>query len=170
MTLAHLGVGVFVIGAGLTNAISSEKHLRMIAGDRFDMAGYSFEFRGTQVVQGPNYVSDQGVFSVQQDGEEIALLYPEKRRYKLQGQVMTEAAIDPGLTRDLYVSLGEPLDELGTAWAVRIYHKPFVRWIWLGTLMMMAGGLLAASDRRYRSSRTVTEPASDNDHLQESAA
>jgi len=169
MTLAHLGVGVFVIGAGLTNAISSEKHLRMIAGDRFDMAGYSFEFKGTQVFEGPNFVSDQGLFSVQQDGKEIAVLHPEKRRYKLQGQVMTEAAIDPGLTRDLYVSLGEPLDDQGTAWAVRIYHKPFVRWIWMGALMMMAGGLLAASDRRYRSTRQVTVPAAEEARLLENA-
>jgi cytochrome c-type biogenesis protein CcmF len=157
MTLAHLGVGVFIIGASLTNSISSEKHLRMSAGDRFDMAGYSFEFRGTHVVEGANFVADQGEFSVQQDGEEIALLYPQKRRYKLQGQVMTEAAIDPGLTRDLYISLGEPLDDQGTAWAVRIYHKPFIRCIWLGALMMMFGGFLAASDRRYRVGRAVSQ-------------
>jgi cytochrome c-type biogenesis protein CcmF len=158
MTLAHLGVGVFIIGAGLTNAISSEKHLRMTAGDRFDMAGYSFEFRGTEVLQGPNYVADHGVFSVQKNGKEIAVLHPQKRRYVRQGQVMTEAAIDPGLTRDLYISLGEPLDDQGTAWAVRIYHKPFIRLIWLGALMMMFGGFLAASDRRYRAAATARTP------------
>jgi len=160
MTLAHLGVGVFIIGAGLTNAISSEKHLRMSAGDRFEMAGYSFEFQGTEVEQGPNFTADRGVFSVQQDGQEIALLHPQKRRYLGQGQVMTEAAIDPGLTRDLYISLGEPLDEQGSAWAIRIYHKPFIRCIWLGALMMMFGGLLAATDRRYRKHRPIT--ADDN--------
>ncbi|HKX55854.1 MAG TPA: cytochrome c-type biogenesis CcmF C-terminal domain-containing protein, partial [Xanthomonadales bacterium] len=169
MTLAHLGVGVFIIGAGLTNAISSEKHLRMSAGDRFEMAGYSFEFQGTHVQEGPNFVADQGVFSVQRNGEEIALLHPQKRRYLLQGQVMTEAAIDPGLTRDLYVSLGEPLDDQGTAWAVRIYHKPFIRCIWLGALMMMFGGLLAASDRRYRTARSVVEAESRVTGLQEQA-
>ncbi len=156
MTLAHLGVGVFIIGASLTNAISTEKHLRMSTGDRFDMAGYSFEFQGTHVVEGANFVADQGTFSVQEDGEEIALLHPQKRRYKLQGQVMTEAAIDPGLSRDLYISLGEPLDDKGKVWAVRLYHKPFIRCIWLGALMMMFGGLLAASDRRYRANRTVS--------------
>jgi len=173
MTLAHLGVGVFIIGAGLTNAISSEKHLRMTAGDRFDMAGYSFEFQGTQVVPGPNFVADQGVFSVQKNGEEVAVLYPQKRRYKSQGQVMTEAAIDPGLSRDLYISLGEPLDDQGSAWAVRIYHKPFIRCIWLGALMMMAGGLLAASDRRYRLSRatrTAEQTSTPPSGMQESAA
>jgi cytochrome c-type biogenesis protein CcmF len=170
MTLAHLGVGVFIIGAGLTNAISSEKHLRMSAGDHFEMAGYSFEFRGTHVLEGPNFVADQGVFSVQKNGEEIALLYPQKRRYKGQGQVMTEAAIDPGLSRDLYVSLGEPLDEQGLAWAVRIYHKPFIRCIWLGALMMMFGGLLAASDRRYRTRRAESQAAEAEPKLQSQSA
>jgi cytochrome c-type biogenesis protein CcmF len=155
MTLAHLGVGIFIIGAGLTNAISSEKHLRMVAGDVFEMAGYTFAFQGTQVVQGPNFTADRGVFTVQKEGKEIAVLHPEKRRYARQGQVMTEAAIDPGLSRDLYVSLGEPLDAEGTAWAVRIYHKPFIRCIWLGALLMMAGGLCAASDKRYRTARAA---------------
>ncbi len=92
-------------------------------------------------------VGDDGVPDMEQL---VTVLSPEKRRYAQGGQIMTEAAIDPGLTRDLYVSLGEPLDNQGTAWAVRIYHKPFVRFIWLGALMMMAGGLLAAADRRYR--------------------
>jgi len=162
MTLAHLGVGVFIIGAGLTNAISSEKHLRMTAGDHFDMAGYRFEFSGTQVIEGPNFIADQGAFLVRKDGEEIAVLYPQKRRYTQGGQVMTEAAIDPGLSRDLYVSLGEPLDDQGKAWAVRIYHKPFIRCIWLGALMMMAGGFLAATDKRYQK-RLENSPASEQD-------
>ncbi len=156
MTLAHLGVGVFIIGASLTNAISTEKHLRMSAGDRFEMAGYSFEFKGTHVVEGANYVADQGVFRVTKKGTEIAVLHPQKRQYKAQGQTMTEAAIDPGLSRDLYISLGEPLDDQGIAWAVRIYHKPFIRLIWLGALMMMFGGFLGASDRRYRAKKPVT--------------
>jgi cytochrome c-type biogenesis protein CcmF len=149
MTLAHLGVGVFLIGASLTNPVSEEKHLRMVAGDAFELAGYNFVFEGTRGVQGPNYVADEGEFIVYKDGVRVTSLYPQKRRYS-SGQVMTEAALDPGLTRDLYVSLGEPLDDRGTAWAIRIYHKPFIRFIWLGALMMMAGGFLAASDRRYR--------------------
>jgi len=150
MTLAHVGLGVFLIGISLTSAISSEQHLRMEDGDHFVMAGYQFEFVGTQVVRGPNYSADEGEFIVTKDGEEITRLYPQKRVYAQGGQTMTEAAIDPGLTRDLYVSLGEPLDEVGDAWAVRIYHKPFIRWIWLGSILMMLAGLVAAGDKRYR--------------------
>ena len=152
MVLAHLGVGVFLIGASLTNAVSMEKHLRMASGDSFEMAGYTFVFEGTRGVTGPNFVADRGEFIVYKDEEVEAKLYPEKRRYR-SGQVMTEAALDPGLTRDLYISLGEPLDDRGAAWAVRIYHKPFIRMIWIGGLMMMLGGFLAASDKRYRRKR-----------------
>ena len=152
MILAHLGVGVFLVGASLTNPVSQEKHLRMEAGDSFELAGYTFEFQGTRVVDGPNFRADRGEFVIYRDGEEVRRMYPEKRQYR-SGQVMTEAALDPGLTRDLYVSLGEPLDAMGRAWAVRLYHKPFVRFIWLGALLMMAGGFLAASDKRYRRER-----------------
>jgi cytochrome c-type biogenesis protein CcmF len=150
MTVAHIGVGIFLIGAGLTGAISSERHLRMEAGDAFELSGYNFVFSGTRLVQGPNFVADEAEFIVYKSGDRVAILYPQKRRYQQGGQTMTEAAIDPGLTRDLYVSLGEPLDQSGNAWAVRLYHKPFVRFIWLGSLFMMAGGFLAAADRRYR--------------------
>jgi len=150
MCLAHLGVGIFVIGAGLTNIVSSEKHLRMAAGDHFELAGYEFVFEGTRGLEGPNFVADEGEFQVYRSGQRVATMFPQKRRYLMGGQIMTEAAIDAGLTRDLYISLGEPLDETGAAWAVRIYHKPFIRFIWLGALFMMAGGFLAASDRRYR--------------------
>ena len=152
MMLAHLGVGVFLIGASLTNAVSTEKHLRMEAGDRFELSGYEFVFEGTKGITGPNYVADRGEFIAYRDGKVEARLYPEKRRYR-SGQVMTEAALDPGLTRDLYVSLGEPLDNRGEAWAVRLYHKPFIRFIWLGGLFMMFGGFVAASDKRYRRER-----------------
>jgi cytochrome c-type biogenesis protein CcmF len=154
MVLAHFGVGLFLVGASLTNAISSEKHLRMEAGDSFELAGYSFVFEGTRGIRGPNYVADEGEFIVYKSGEHVVNLYPQKRRYS-NGQVMTEAALDPGLTRDLYVSLGESLDDRGTAWAIRIYHKPFIRFIWIGALFMMAGGFLAATDRRYRNAVTA---------------
>jgi cytochrome c-type biogenesis protein CcmF len=160
MTLAHFGVGLFLVGASLTNAISSEKHLRMEAGDSFELAGYNFVFEGTRGVRGPNYVADEGEFIVYKSGDRVTSLYPQKRRYS-SGQTMTEAALDPGLTRDLYVSLGEPLDNRGQAWAVRLYHKPFIRFIWLGSLFMMAGGFLAASDKRYRRKR-VTADAEEN--------
>jgi cytochrome c-type biogenesis protein CcmF len=157
MCLAHFGVGLFVVGAGLTNPVSTEQHLRMSAGDRFEMAGYEFVFDGTRVVQGPNYVADEGEFLVYKKGQRVTTMYPQKRRYLRGGQVMTEAAIDPGLARDLYISMGEALDDQGSAWAVRIYHKRFIRFIWLGALLMMAGGFLAATDRRYR--RPITQEA-----------
>ena len=150
MTLAHVGLGIFLIGVSLTSAISSEKYLRMEPGDHLEMAGYSFEFLGTTFVKGPNYSADEGGFVITKDGKEITRLYSQKRQYAQGGSTMTEAAIDPGWTRDLYVSLGEPLDQNGLAWAVRIYHKPFIRWIWLGSIFMLAGGLLAATNKRYR--------------------
>jgi cytochrome c-type biogenesis protein CcmF len=159
MTLAHFGVGVFLIGVCMTGAISSEKHLRMTDGDQFELSGYVFSFTGTRGVEGPNFIADEGEFVVTKNGEEVTRLYSQKRRYYGNNQVMTEAAIDAGLTRDLYVSLGEPLDG-GAAWAVRMYHKPFVRWIWLGTLFMTAGGVLAAGDRRFRK-RKAASPASN---------
>jgi cytochrome c-type biogenesis protein CcmF len=153
MTMAHIGVGIFVIGVSMTSTISSEKHLAMSVGDTFEAAGYVFTFEGTKPVSGPNWNADQGHFVVSRDGEVVTGLYPQKRRYVGGGNFMTEAAIDPGLTRDLYVSLGEPLDATGNRWAVRIYHKPFVRWIWLGALFMTFGGVLAATDRRYRTAK-----------------
>jgi cytochrome c-type biogenesis protein CcmF len=158
MTMAHLGLGVFIIGVCMTGAISSEKHLRMTDGDAFELGGYVFSFTGTRGIEGPNYVGDEGEFVVTKNGEEVTRLYSQKRRYFGTNQIMTEADIDAGLTRDLYVSLGEPLDN-GAAWAVRLYHKPFVRWIWLGALFMTAAGLLAASDRRFRKRRAAPEAA-----------
>jgi len=160
MSLAHFGVGLFLVGASLTNPVSSEKHLRMESGDSFELSGYTFVFQGTRSLRGPNYAADEGEFEVYKSGELITSLHPQKRVYS-SGQTMTEAAIDPGLTRDIYVSLGEPLDERGTAWAVRLYHKPFIRLIWLGALFMMAGGFLAASDPRYRRRKATTAVADE---------
>jgi cytochrome c-type biogenesis protein CcmF len=150
MTLAHVGLGLFLVGVSLTSTLSTEKHLRMEPGDTYQTAGYTFEFLGTKVVQGPNYVAEEGEFIVKRDDLEVTRLYPQKREYAQRGNTMTEAAIDPGFTRDLYVSLGEPLDQTGRAWAVRVYHKPFIRWIWLGSIFMLVGGMLAAANKRYR--------------------
>jgi cytochrome c-type biogenesis protein CcmF len=169
MTLAHFGVGLFLVGASLTNAISTEKHLRMEAGDSFELAGYNFVFEGTRGVRGPNFMADEGTFIVYKSGERVATLHPQKRNYS-SGQVMTEAALDPGLTRDLYISLGEALDEQGKAWAVRLYHKPFIRFIWLGALLMMAGGFLAASDPRYRRRTVAAEERAGDAGFAESPA
>jgi len=159
MTLAHVGLGVFLIGLSLVSTLSTEKHLRMEAGDTYQMADYSFEFLGTKIVQGPNYTADEGEFVVYKGDKEITRLYPQKREYAQRGNTMTEAAIDPGFTRDLYVSLGEPLDQNGRAWAVRVYHKPFIRWIWLGAILIMAGGFLAAANKRYRRKLVEKKPA-----------
>ena len=159
MTLAHVGLGVFLIGLSLVSTLSTEKHLRMEAGDTYQMVDYSFEFLGTKVVKGPNYTADEGEFVVYKGDKEITRLYPQKREYAQRGNTMTEAAIDPGFTRDLYVSLGEPLDQNGRAWAVRVYHKPFIRWIWLGAILIMAGGFLAAANKRYRRKMVAKQPA-----------
>ena len=148
MLLAHAGIGVFVIGVTLVKSYESERDLRMAPGDSVVLGGYSFRFEGVREVSGPNYAAARGTVIVQRDGETIARLAPEKRVYLVQCNPMTEAAISAGISRDLYVSLGEAVD--GDAWTVRIHVKPFIRWIWFGCLMMAFGGLLAASDRRYR--------------------
>jgi len=148
MLLAHVGVAVFIVGVTMVKGYETESDVRMNVGETATIGGYTFRFDGTEDIVGPNYTAVRGTFHVSRDGRETTVLYPEKRRYTAQNQVMTEAAIDPGLLRDLYVSLGEPLD--GGAWSVRLYHKPFVDWIWGGCFVMALGGVLAISDRRYR--------------------
>ena len=148
MTLAHFGVGVFIIGVTLVKGYGVEQDLRLAVGEAVPVAGYTFQFGGTTEVQGPNYRALRGRVDVLKEGRPIARLFPEKRAYNASGQVMTEAAIDTGLARDLYVSLGEPLAR--GAWSLRIYYKPFIDWIWGGCALMALGGLLAVSDRRYR--------------------
>jgi cytochrome c-type biogenesis protein CcmF len=149
MTLAHLGIAVFVVGVTLTSLYSEEQDVRMEPGESFELGGYEFRFDGVSRVQGPNYTADQGLLLASRDGEPVAVMHPEKRIYRVQRSPMTEAAIDAGLTRDLFVALGEPLGR-GGAWSVRLYHKPFIRWIWMGAVFMALGGLLAATDKRYR--------------------
>jgi len=154
MTTAHIGVAVFVVGVTLSNAFSVEKDVRMVPQKSLELAGYSFIFEGTQSVDGPNYDAEQGLVKVLKNGEQVAVLEPQKRLYRVQKMPMTEAAIDWGFTRDIYVALGEPLDN--GAWSVRVYYKPFIRWIWLGGLLMVLGGLLAATDKRYRRAAATT--------------
>ena len=148
MVLAHCGVALFIVGVTMVKGFEVEQDVRMNVGETATLGGYTFRFDGTQQVNGPNYVAARGTIQVSQDGREVTVMYPEKRRYFVQNQTMTEAAIAPGLLRDLYVSLGEPLE--GGAWSVRLYHKPFIDWIWGGCLVMALGGVLAVSDRRYR--------------------
>jgi cytochrome c-type biogenesis protein CcmF len=148
MVLAHCGVAIFIVGVTMVKGFEVEHDLRMNVGETATLGGYTFRFDGTQDVTGPNYLAARGAFTVTQDGRAVTVMYPEKRLYTVQNQTMTEAAIDTGLWRDLYVSLGEPLDN--GAWSVRLYHKPFIDWIWGGCLTMAVGGLWAISDRRYR--------------------
>jgi cytochrome c-type biogenesis protein CcmF len=157
MILGHLGIGVFIVGITLTSLYTVEKDLRMAPGDTYDVAGYRFLFNGVTEENIKNYVATRGSFSVSSSDSNFKTeLTPEKRIYRVQKSPMTEAAIDAGLTRDLFIALGEPLDEKG-AWAIRIYYKPFIRWIWMGAIIMAIGGLLAVFDRRYhqRSKSTV---------------
>ncbi len=148
MLLAHLGIGVFILGVTLVKGYESEQDVRMEVNDVAKVGNLSFLFKGVQEIAGPNYLSSQGTFSVLSNSKEITVLHPEKRFYPVQGSVMTEADIQPGVVKDLYVSLGEPLEN--GAWSVRIYIKPFVQWIWAGAIIMALGGILALSDRRYR--------------------
>src|SRR5688572_9109013 len=149
MAIAHLGVAVFVAGVALVKGYESDTDVKIRAGETVELAGYAFRFDGVSRVAGPNYDAMQATIFVTQNGKPVTVMYPERRVYTVQEQVMTEAAIDPGITRDLYVSLGDPLDERGT-WLLKVQHKPFVDWIWGGCLIMALGGLLAATDRRYR--------------------
>lgn len=149
MTVAHLGIALFILGVSFSNTYSVEKDVRMELHKPIELAGYSFIFEGTQTLPGPNYQAEQGRVRVLKDGKEVTVLYPQKRIYQVQAMPMTEAAIDWGFTRDLYVALGEPLGNQG-AWSMRIYYKPVIRWIWLGGLLMVLGGLLSAMDKRYR--------------------
>jgi cytochrome c-type biogenesis protein CcmF len=157
MFVAHLGVAVFIFGVTMVKTWQVEQDVRMQPGDTATLAGYTFAFVGAGEYSGPNYLGLRAVVKVSRDGRPLVTLHPEKRVYKAQGMPMTEAAIDAGWTRDLYVSLGEAVSE--TAWAVRLQVKPFIDWIWGGALMMALGGLLAVTDRRYRLARSLRTQA-----------
>ena len=154
MSFAHLGVAVFFFGVLLTEATSVQKDVAVARGQQVEAGGYTFRFDGVRRATGPNYLSDLGSVSVFVGDRQIANLHPEKRQYAAGGQIMTETAIDPGLTRDLYVALGEPIDTRG-GWALRVYVKPWVRCIWLGALLMALGGFTVVFDRRFRRNAEV---------------
>jgi cytochrome c-type biogenesis protein CcmF len=149
MVLAHAGIAVFVAGVFLTESTSIEKDVAAKPGQSFELRGHDFLFQGVEKHPGPNFLADRGTVVVSREGRQLAVLHPEKRAYASGGQVMTEAALDGGLTRDLYVALGEPLDQTGT-WALRLYVKPYIRLIWLGALFMALGGFVVAFDKRFR--------------------
>lgn len=150
MMLAHLGVAVVAIGITLVSTYSEERDMRMAPGDKIELADYQFEFKGAKKVKGANFTADEGTIVITLEGEPVVTLYPQKRHYTVKRSMMTEASIDPGLFRDLYLAMGEPLGNDG-AWAIRVHYKPYVRWLWLGGLLMALGGLLTVFDKRYRS-------------------
>ena len=148
MQLAHVGVAVFIVGITLVTQYATEKDVRMDVGDTVNVGGYDFRFNGATDVIGPNYRGARAEIVVSRDGAVVRTMNPEKRVYNVSENAMTETAIDTGLFRDLYLSLGEPVGT-GGAWSVRVHYKPFVDWIWGGALLMAMGGGLAVSDRRY---------------------
>jgi cytochrome c-type biogenesis protein CcmF len=143
-----------------------EKDVRMSPGQSYELAGHTFLFDGVRTIKGPNYSADRGTLRVFKGEDQVAVLHPEKRTYLVQTRPMTEAGINAGFTRDIYVSLGEALGR--GDWSLRLYYKPFVRWIWLGGILIAIGGLLAASDRRYRLEalhKTAAAPAATGKRL-----
>lgn len=154
MVLAHAGIGIFVIGVLVLESTMIERDVAAKPGMSFEVRGYTFVFEGVAPFEGPNYQADIGTVRLLRDGEYIGTLNPEKRFYPVSGQMMTEAYYEAGVFRDVYVALGDPLDEAKTEWAMRLYVKPFIRWIWIGALLMAIGGFVVAFDKRFR--RPVT--------------
>jgi len=155
MHLAHLGIAVITVGITMVKSYEVERDVRMGLNDTVSIENYSFELVGVSEVNGPNYKAIRGEVNVSKDQKPLEVLHPEKRKYFSSAMPMTEAAIDSGLLRDLYVSLGEPIEGERPQWSVRVYYKPFVSWIWYGAILMVLGGLLAVSDRRYRKSAST---------------
>jgi len=157
MIVAHFGVGLFIIGATYASAYNVETEHAVSPGDRWAVSGYEFVFNGTRPVSGPNYDAIQGDFELYKNGSPVATMRPEERIYRVQRSPMTEAAIDAGMTRDVFLALGEQLGRQPETWSVRVRIKPMIRFIWIGTIVMALGGLLAVSDRRYRSRVKATQ-------------
>ncbi|WP_336366913.1 heme lyase CcmF/NrfE family subunit [Marinobacter sp. C2H3] len=159
MVLGHLGVAVTMLGVTIVTGFGEARDVRMAPGDAVALSGYSLRFGEVVTAAGPNYDADRATVTITRAGSDavVAVLHPEKRRYRAGGQLLTEAAMDAGPFRDLFVALAEPLGN--GAWAVRIQFKPLVRWVWLGAVLMALGGLLAVSDRRYRVAMPTAERA-----------
>ena len=165
MSLAHFGLGVWALGVTFVSSFSVEKDVRLSPGHSIDLSGYEFRFDGVEPRTGPNYDADYGTVTIAHGGEVVATVHPEKRLFRATKQMMTEAAVDHSPFRDIYVALGEPLDADGEHtgdWALRLYYKPMMRLVWLGGVFMVFGGLLAASDRRYRLSRATEASVASN--------
>jgi cytochrome c-type biogenesis protein CcmF len=164
MSVAHLGLGFFVLGVTIVSAFTVEADISMRIGERTEVAGFSFELRELRNIEGPNYQALEGEIEIRQNGDYLATLRPQKRTYLVQQSPMTEAGILAHWNKDLFVALGDPLGN--NAWSVRLQYKPMIRFIWFGALIMAFGGLLAASDRRYR----VNVPAKASLPAREQAA
>ena len=163
MWLAHLGFAAMVLGVTVVSQHSIERDLRMEPGDVQEIAGYRFEFLRVTQVQGPNYDADQADFRILRGEQVVAVLSPQKRRYRASGQVMTEAAIDPGVSRDLFIAMGEPVGD--SAWAIRLQYKPMIRWIWFGALLVGFGAITTTLDKRYRLTQRRSAPADSHPAL-----
>jgi cytochrome c-type biogenesis protein CcmF len=148
MSLAHLGFAISIVGVTLTTIYGQDRDVGVTIGETAELGAYEFRLDAVREIDGPNYQAIEGTVSVLEDGEQITTLHPQKRIYRVQTSPMTEAGIDAGIFRDLFVALGESLGN--NVWSLRIQFKPFVRWIWFGGLFMALGGAIAASDRRYR--------------------
>jgi len=149
MSIAHFGVGMFILGVTLTSAFNVETDMSMRSGESVEVAGHAFELRELRQVQGPNYTAIEGTIEIRKDGNFVTEVHPQKRQYLVQKNWMTEAGIDVQWNKDLFIALG---DQLGNdTWSVRIQYKPMIRFIWFGAIVMALGGLIAVTDRRYRS-------------------
>ncbi|MDP1534738.1 MAG: cytochrome c-type biogenesis CcmF C-terminal domain-containing protein, partial [Rubrivivax sp.] len=155
MTVAHLGIALFAFGVTMVRTYEVERDVQMGPDSSTELAGYQFRMVSLGEIQGPNYRATQGQVEVTREGALVATLLPEKRIYRVQTNPMTESGVHSNLLRDIYVSMGEPLP--GGEWIVRVQYKPFINWIWIGCLVMMLGGGLAASDRRYRARQPRTQ-------------
>jgi len=160
MLIAHIGFAVSIIGITITSQHSVDIHQRMKVNDKIEFADYKFHLTDLRTLSGPNYQATEAVVDVTKNDQFVTTLRSQKRLYTVRDMPMTEAGIDAGFTRDIYISLGEPLDD--EAWSIRLYHKPFVRWIWLGAILMAIGGLLAIIDRRYRLDKLLKKSSSNN--------
>ncbi|MEZ8632960.1 heme lyase CcmF/NrfE family subunit [Vibrio lentus] len=162
MICGHIGLAVTVIGIAMVQNYSIERDVRLAPGESYQLEEYSFLFTGVRDKDGPNYDGYIADFEITKEGKYINTLHAEKRFYTTAKSMMTEAAIDRGVTRDLYIAMGERLDD-NKSWAVRIYYKPFVRWIWVGSLIMSIGGVIAISDRRYRFRKPTKKSAQEQE-------
>jgi len=165
MTIAHIGAVLTLSGIILTSYYSVEKDLRMAVGESQEILGYTFSMTKSEDIQKENYQATRVSFDVYQDGSKLVTLQPEKRLYLASGQIMTEADIDWSLSRDLYIALGEALDTKGKVWSVRIYVKAYIRWIWLGAIIMALGGIFSILDKRYRNLKTEKSNGSQTEKV-----